>query len=426
MGTRHLPGAHARRAARGNRLTGQRRRLGRAKGEDDVAGPTPLGSTAVLFYDHCARMSGAEISLLNTAGAMSRAPTVLLGERGPLEAALRRQGVASAVLELPAETRNFSRRGIGANLGALRQAISVIGYSLRLARAINRLAPAVIVSNSMKSHVILSFAKPFLRAPIVFYLHDRISVDFMSRGGVLLERALVRYASNGIIANSLSTMNTAPTSKRQLARAIIGGPVAPLPPGKGAATLREGKAERFGMVGRISPWKGQDLAIRAFGQQFKGGSETLEIVGGALFGEDGYAEQLTALVVELNLGAQVTFTGHVDDVYERMAKWDCVVHASIIPEPFGLVVVQAMVAGIPVIASGEGGPAEVIRDGENGFLFEPRSQSSLAAVMGRVAVDYQARVGIARTARSEAEAFLPDPVARQVEAALSAVAGRSI
>ena len=114
---------------------------------------------------------------------------------------------------------------------------------------------------------------------------------------------------------------------------------------------RGGGPLTFGMVGRIAPWKGQDVFLGAFAHAFGQGDERAVIVGGALFGEDDCARELSRLADALGVGNRVEFRGHRPNVWDELSRIDVLVHASVTPEPFGQVIIEGMAAGVPVIAA---------------------------------------------------------------------------
>jgi glycosyltransferase involved in cell wall biosynthesis len=90
------------------------------------------------------------------------------------------------------------------------------------------------------------------------------------------------------------------------------------------------------------------------------------------------------------------------------------VHASVTPEPFGQVVVEAMAAGLPVVAAAAGGPAEVVTDGVDGILVPPGDVDRLAAALRRLAGDADLRDRLGQAGRVRAAAFRPEAVAASV------------
>ena len=179
--------------------------------------------------------------------------------------------------------------------------------------------------------------------------------------------------------------------------------------------LQDGDALTVGIVGRISPWKGQDVFLRAFALAFPDSGARARIVGGALFGEEAYGETLMALADELGIAERVDFTGHVDDVAAELAGLDIAVHASTIPEPFGQVVVEAMAAGVPVVATNAGGPAEVVSDGVDGLLFPMGDVEGLAERLTRLARDGELRRRLVDGGRKTAATYAPPVIAAEVE-----------
>lgn len=129
------------------------------------------------------------------------------------------------------------------------------------------------------------------------------------------------------------------------------------------------------MVGRLQQGKRQEDAIRAVAElRDQGLRVQLWLVGG---GEKNYRHFLEELVREKNLQAQVRFFGQVDNALPYIQQADVLLLCSRC-EAFARVVVEAMKAGKPVIGARSGGTMEQIKDGFNGFLYEPQDYRELA------------------------------------------------
>ncbi len=149
------------------------------------------------------------------------------------------------------------------------------------------------------------------------------------------------------------------------------------------------------------------MLLDAFAAAFPDGTEQAVLVGSAMFGEDDYEAELRRQVERLGLVDRVRFAGFVEDVGSELDEADCVVHASVIAEPFGQVVVEAMAAGRAVIASDLGGPREVVTDGVDGLLCPPDDPAALAERLVRLARDPELRAALGRAAVVRARATSP-------------------
>ena len=179
----------------------------------------------------------------------------------------------------------------------------------------------------------------------------------------------------------------------------------------------------IGIVGFIDSWKGQDLFLRAGAQVLETRRNVrLFVVGGPRGGPaahrcEAVQRELHDFVDATGIGDSVAFTGHVDVLDGALDGLDVVVHASTEPEPFGMVILEAMAKQTPVIASGEGGPCEIIDDGRSGILFEPRATQSLVSAMLEASDDRSVRERLGTCARSEvAKRFTPEKAAARLEA----------
>ncbi|MCM3161736.1 glycosyltransferase [Metabacillus litoralis] len=139
------------------------------------------------------------------------------------------------------------------------------------------------------------------------------------------------------------------------------------------------KEYRIAIIGQIAKWKGQDVFIKAAKLLHLNFPKVkFFIIGDVLFNkvEDLlYKNQLLELAINCKF---IEFLGHRNDVRELIQNMDVIVHASIREEPFGRVIIEGMAAKKPVIASGIGGPIEIIEDGVNGMLYKPGDEKDLA------------------------------------------------
>jgi glycosyltransferase involved in cell wall biosynthesis len=389
---------------------------GRSTSPSTAADGTSDPHLDVVYLDHCAQLSGGEIALARLVASL-RGPRlsceVVLGEHGLLEDLLAGSATVS-VVALPASTGHLRRDMVSPGTPMRRVVWDTATYVVRLAAILRRRSPDLVVTNSLKAALYGGVASRLARVPVVWHLRDRIAPDYLPRSAVVLVRLAARVLPRGIVANSRSTLATLrlPSGGRRPAfTAAVGDPFARshTPPSRGDGPLV------VGMVGRLAPWKGQEIFLHAFARAFPSGPQRAIVVGGALFDEDAYAAYLPALAAELGLEERVEFAGHVVDVDSYYERMDVLVHASTVPEPFGQVIVEGMAAGIPVVAAAAGGPTEIVTDGVDGILYPPSDVDALAEVLRRLANDRDLRERIGRAAWVASGRFAPAVIARETE-----------
>lgn len=144
----------------------------------------------------------------------------------------------------------------------------------------------------------------------------------------------------------------------------------------------------IGVVGRLSPRKGTAEAIEAAGILAKSGMHfELRFVGAVPPGQDAQLSAYQERVKRLGIAEHVTFVGQVEDIRPQLAQFDVLLLPSQRPEPFGLVVIEGMAAGLPVVATLNGGGSdEIIEHGATG-LYCGRDATSIAAALARLLED---------------------------------------
>ncbi len=157
-----------------------------------------------------------------------------------------------------------------------------------------------------------------------------------------------------------------------------------------------GEAARLVCVARLNFSKGQDVLIRAVARL----REKHPTVRVEFIGEGPALDSLRGLAQELKVTEQCEFVGRVahDVVLQRMSR----ATATVIPsrsEAFGLVTIESLAVGTPVVASNVGGLPEIVRDGVDGFLVPSEDSGALAEALGRVLADPAGRAEMRRQAR---------------------------
>lgn len=137
-----------------------------------------------------------------------------------------------------------------------------------------------------------------------------------------------------------------------------------------------------GHIGRIVPWKGQLEFLEAFARVASRDARAHALLlGDRSDGAEAYEQGVRRRAEEEDLRGRVTLLGFRRDVAEVMRLCRVIVHSSTSPEPFGRVIIEAMALGIPVVAANSGGPMEIIRHGESGYLVDPRDAEALAGTV---------------------------------------------
>lgn len=155
--------------------------------------------------------------------------------------------------------------------------------------------------------------------------------------------------------------------------------------------------------GRILPWKGQLEFLQAFSIAKASCPQLFALVVGD-DGEDygyNYKEQLTNYIKDNQLSEHVILTGHIEDPHPLMEASDIIVHSSIEPEPFGLVITEAMAHNACVICSNIGAPPEIITHGVTGLVANPQDQQDLANAMIKLCQEPLLRAELSKNAKQE-------------------------
>lgn len=341
-----------------------------------------MGTDVITFVSHTSRPGGGELAL-----------------RRYLEAT-----------SLPVRLVTLEDGGVWEGLGA--EVVAVRGVrGLRSALC----GGGLVVANSMRAAFLTALVVP-RRGRLVYWVRDGLTDSAMSPLALALTKHVTARRARHYLANSEWTAGTVGealhvgperidvvysmcgVTEQMLQRAPRTAPHDPL---------------RLLFLGRISRWKAPDVAVRALPLLREQGIEaTLTIAGGVLFGEDDYATELRRLV---DTEPAATMVGHVDDVEGLLASHDILVHCSIVPEPFGQVIVQGLAAGVPVIATADGGPTEILAEAPTELLYYPSDAASLVQRLTLVRRHYRETAAFAR---ERAARFLDDALVRRTDTIL--------
>ena len=157
-----------------------------------------------------------------------------------------------------------------------------------------------------------------------------------------------------------------------------------------------------GMAGRINRWKGQKLFID-MAEKVLTQYENVEflIAGSAYKGEEYLGSYLEEYINKKKLSQKIELLGQVDDMDDFYSKLNVFVLPSIQPEPFGLVVIEAMDIGLPVVATNHGGPTEIIENGVDGYLVDFNECTEMSNVIMKLLMDENLRAKIGNQGREK-------------------------
>jgi glycosyltransferase involved in cell wall biosynthesis len=378
-------------------------------------------SARILFLHHTAIIGGAELHLLSVARHFRETSIAALFADGPFRRVLETAGVQTRVFP-----SKWAERGV--RLGEPHFSASNIAGVLRLVWLTARAAREadLIYANSPKALLVASIARLVRRKPVIWFLHDLLDETHFGARSIRLLVKTANQTAARVLANSKATAAAfvAAGGRDALVRVVYDGFEPARLAGENAASTRAdlglSDAPLLGVFGRITPWKGQEVVVRAL-------AHAPSVV--ALFvGEEedaGYGNELRLLAANLGVAERVRFLGFREDVPQLMRLVDCIVHPSKDPEPFGRVVVEGMIARRPVIATRAGGVPEIIEDGISGILVAPGNPDELGAAIVRILSDPKEAARLAENGHARAlELFNEERMFREIEQNVNEVASR--
>jgi len=269
------------------------------------------------------------------------------------------------------------RRGVQL-MAMVTEILANVPYLLRVILLYRKLRLDVVHVNNYSMEPVLGAR--FLGIPVVYHLHGFIPPD-VDRSG---RRAFRRVSAFVSISRAVTEAAVRAGIDRARIHEIpnfverIPEDLQPVMP----------TAPAIGIFGRIIPWKGQMEFLSAamyLLPQFPG--LRVYLVGGASDGDSEYFDACRELARASPYADQIEFTGMVSDVAAYYRKCSVVIHASILPEPFGMVLIEAMSEGRPVVASIFGAASEIIQDGVEGYLVDPTNSHLMAARVAALLAD---------------------------------------
>ncbi|MBL4771145.1 MAG: glycosyltransferase [Planctomycetes bacterium] len=342
----------------------------------------------ILFLHPSSDLYGADRTLLDLVSSLPGQGfevCVALPCEGPLSEALRQLSIQVRVGPL-----GVVAMGDLSPLGLVRLAFAIPAGAMFVRKLARTFRPDIIHTNTM---IVLGGAlgARLARAKHLWHIHeiptspswlagfgarlfhflaDQVVWNSEATGHAFLRHhhGLIRKATvihNGIDANRLQ-----PMPSRTTARELLGWPA---------------NAPIALVIGRINSWKGQSLAVDSLALLSESHPNLhLAFVGSHPEGQERYEKELRAHAVRSGVEDRILWHKFSPQVAQFYAAADFLVLPSTRPEPFGLVVLEAFAAGLPVIASAHGGPMEIVRPGKDGLLFEPGSAQALAASMAEL------------------------------------------
>jgi glycosyltransferase involved in cell wall biosynthesis len=375
----------------------------------------------IVFLSPSGELGGAETALLDMLAAVREARpdwglATIAASNGPLVLKAAAYGDAAAMPfpnalarlgEWGARGSVLTRLRLGAGLVAA--SAPALSYARHLQRRLLDFHPDIIHSNGLKMHLLGARVRPS-DARLVWHLHDypaarRVTARLLVSQA---ERCDALLANSGSVAAEARHMFGARVpvhtiyNSVDLERFSPVGPRADLDALSGLPPLVDGGI-RVGLVATFARWKGHSVFLEALARLRDVQNVRGYIVGDSIYQTDAsqYSRKdLRAQADALGLGDRVGFTGKIDDVSGVLRALDIAVHASTEPEPFGLVIAEAMASGRPIVVSRAGGAAEIAQGGA--VFHDPGNSAQLADCVRALAADSAQRAALGSAGRDAA------------------------
>lgn len=254
--------------------------------------------------------------------------------------------------------------------------------AFRLAQLAKREGYDILHAHTPRALLITTVTGFLTGLPVVYHVHSPAAADstkwFNNRINALIEWFCMTWVSAVIpVSESLGRRTVASGFSPEMVHVVRNGvPIREVRP----ARSKHESAWTVGAVALFRPRKGTEVLLDAIAKLRKQGlSVRLRAVGP--FETEAYEKELKDRAERLGITGAVDWTGFISEVDPELAKMDLFVLPSLFGEGLPMVVIEAMSAGVPVIASRVEGIPEAVRDGIDGLLFSPGDVEGLVAAI---------------------------------------------
>lgn len=336
---------------------------------NDAKGACEFAGKRLLFVHQGAELYGSDRTFAQSVRGIRRAMpashiTVLLAAHGPLEDLLKAFADEIIISPLFVLRKHLLKKGALFDIPFLFRAI-------RRAIAFSSRYDAVYINTA----VIVDFvaACRIRKIPSVLHVHE-LPTGF-SR---IVLKTIVRLSGAAVIFNSHATREAFGIEEDARHLVVSNGTEV-----MNRAPLREDGSLRILLIGRFNSWKGQGLLVSALARLEESRRKKIRVVmAGGVYGEQHhFKEDVIRHARESGLMDIIDFKDFVPDTTGLYHWANLIVVPSLLPEPFGLVAIEAMGHGRAVIAACHGGLCDIVVDGKTGTFFAPGDPDALAAAV---------------------------------------------
>jgi glycosyltransferase involved in cell wall biosynthesis len=347
----------------------------------------------VLFLEQQAHRAGAQRVLGEVLRAIEPEylPIVGFPDDGPFVAEIRRRGIETFVYPL-----GRYRTGRKSFADMMNLPLRSVYCGLRLAGIIRQRRIRLVYINGPRCLIAGALAARLTGRPSVFHLHLTLTrkedIFLVARAAKYLTKIVScsKTTAAALLAGHPELNNVLQVIYNPVRRST---PCVPFSSAAGGLHAHRSKAKGLvvGVVGRITPQKGQHVVLEAASELTRRGRNVSIVFVGAPDPhnpeDNSYLSFLKSFVKGSGLEGQISWAGYQEDPNPFYAGCDVIVIPSTVSEGLPMVALEAMQLGIPVIGSSVGGILEIVREGVNGFLFPPKNAAALADCVQRVLDD---------------------------------------
>lgn len=354
---------------------------------------------SILFIHQSAELYGSDKTMLYFLSELDKTqyfPVIVLPFDGPLKTELEKNNIKVVIAPvLKLYRKMFTPKNLLKFFREYKQGVNALD---ELNKEHNF---QLVYSHTLAALIGIMFAK---KRKIKHLWHVQEIIAKPKAFNLAFKKILSMKSNHKVVYDSIATMNFWIKGNKELAaksEAVWNGIETSNIPTFSENQIAEVRKDFFrsnndetviALVGRINSWKGQQLLLSAFNILAKTDPGIkLVYLGSAPPNQEIFEIDLKNKVKEFGLEERVVIIPFQNEITKFWNSIDIAVVPSTEPEPFGMVVIEAMLAKKPVVASNHGGPTEIVLDNATGYLFEPNNHQSLAEALQKLVQDKEKR-----------------------------------